>query len=138
MIVNRYLLAALVLLTAIGTVSAQQPGLITVPHQPVIVFEKPAEQMLAPQAALSGAPCTQTVCVSEPKKNTKTVYTSRCKEYCVANCSLFNWFSSDCGCCDNCEKKTKHVLVKKTVPDCDTTHCVLKELPVGVPAQTPR
>lgn len=133
MIVNHYWLTALVLLTGIGTASAQQPGLMPVPQQPVIMYEKPAEQVSAPQA-VGCASCSQTVCVSEPKKNTKTVYTSRCKEYCVGNCSLFSLFgSSDCGCCDNCEKKVKRVLVKKTVPDCDTMHCVLKE--VGAPAK---
>ena len=132
MTVNRCCLAALLLISLIGSVSAQQPGQFPQP-QTTIIYDKPAEHMLAPQAAPVGVACTQTVCVTEPKKNTKTVYTSRCKDYCVPQCSLFSLFSSDCNCCENCQKKTKNVLVKKVVPDCDTTHCVLKEVPAGAP-----
>ncbi len=139
MLLNRYSLAALLLVLIISSVSAQQPALMPQP-QSVIIFQKPVEQAPVPQTVINSVPCTQTVCVTEPKKNTKVVYTSRCKDYCVANCSLFSMFSSNCGCCENCEKKTKNVLVKKVVPDCDTTHCVLKEVPAGAcaPCQTSR
>jgi len=130
MLLNRYSLAALLLVSIISSVSAQQPALMPQP-QAVIMYQKPVEQAPAPQTVMSSVPCTQTVCVTEPKKNTKVVYTSHCKEFCVANCSLFSLFSSDCGCSGNCEKKTKNVLVKKVVPDCDTTQCVLKEVPAG-------
>jgi len=133
MLSMRYLAAFFVLISVISTISAQQPALIPQPQQAVIVYQTPVEKAPVPQAVINSAPCTQTVCVTEPKKNTKVVYSSRCKEYCVANCSLFGslFGGSDCGCCENCEKKTKHVLVKKVVPDCDTTHCVLKEVPAG-------
>ena len=139
MLLNRYSLAALLLVSIISSVSAQQPGLMPQP-QAVIIYQKPVEQVPAPQTVVSSAPCTQTVCVNEPKKNTKVVYTSRCKEFCVPSCSLFSLFSSDCGCSGNCEKKTKNVLVKKVVPGCDTTQCVLKEVPAGAcaPCQTSR
>lgn len=135
----RYSLCALLLMSIISSVSAQQPAVIAQP-QAVVIYQKPVEQAPAPQTVISSVPCTQTVCVTEPKKNTKVVYTSRCKEFCVANCSLFGSCSSsgDCGCCENCVKKTKNVLVKKVVPDCDTTHYVLKEVPAGAPCITPR
>lgn len=135
MILNGYMISALLLVGAVSTVSAQQPGLI--PHQPTtIIYASPAEQVPAPQPAVAAsavpcAPCTQKICVRETKTNTKKVYTTRCKEYCQETCSLWShcFGKSDCGCDCNCEVRTKHVLVKKTVPDCDTTQCVLKEVP---------
>jgi hypothetical protein len=96
---------------------AGQPGLIYI--------EQKAEAAPAPKVVPgSAAPCMTTICVVEPKKNTKVVYTSRCKDYCVPSCSLFGG-----DCCACCEKRTKNVLIKKVVPDCDTTQCVLKEVP---------
>lgn len=97
-----------------------------------ITFQgQPATITTAPAPVAAGQECKTTACVTEPKKNTKTVYSSVCKEYCVPRCSLFSWFSGDCGCGDNCEKRTKNVLVKKKVPACDTTQCVLKDVPAG-------
>lgn len=81
--------------------------------------------------ALVEQPCKNTVCVTEPKKNTKIVYSSVCKEYCVQHCSLLSWFGGECGCGDACEKRTRNVLVKKKIPACDTTQCVLKEIPAA-------
>ena len=80
-------------------------------------------------------PCTVKVCVPEVKKNTKVVYDSRCKDYCQKSCLqlLRGLFSGDCGCEANCgDVHTKRVLVKKIRPDCDTTQCVVKEVPVPV------
>lgn len=82
------------------------------------------------------------VCVPEPKHNTKVVYTSRCKDYCLPCCSLWHLLCGRCTSCDagNCGAvRTKSVLVKKKVPACDTTQCVVKELspgcePAGPPA----
>jgi hypothetical protein len=107
----------------------------TTNSQVIITYQggqsSPATIQHAPTPVVVASDCKTTACVTEPKKNTKVVYTSRCKEYCVPNCSLFSCFSSDCGCCDNCEKRTRNVLVKKIVPACDTTQCVLKEVPAG-------
>jgi hypothetical protein len=130
----RYSIAALVLLSAVSLARAQQPGAIY--YQPATTtYAAPVEQAPAPQPVVvdAGVPCTQKICVRETKTNTKKVYAAHCKEYCQETCSLFSHFFSkgDCGCDCNCEVKTKKVLVKKMVPDCDTTQCVLKEVPVN-------
>jgi hypothetical protein len=134
MILSRLFQASLALLLAAGVACAQQP----LPYQPpvAIQFEQKAEPVPAPQLAptvVPAVPCTQKVCVSEPKKNTKVVYSSHCKEYCLPSCSLWSLFSGgNCGCEGNCgEVRTRNVLVKKVVPTCDTTQCVLKEVPVA-------
>src|SRR5262245_41324892 len=111
-----------------GAASAQAPGSL-----PAVAM---VEQEKAPPPVVVVPECKTTVCVMEPKKNTKVVYSSRCKDYCRCEprFSLFGLFGGG-GCCDscggnNCEKHTRKVLVKKVVPDCDTTQCVLKEVPV--------
>jgi hypothetical protein len=79
----------------------------------------------------------QRVCVIEPKATTKTVHGSVCREYCSPRCSVFKSLMSrfrgsddSCGGCgDCCELLHRRVLTKKTVPDCDTKTCVLKEIP---------
>lgn len=131
------LLTMVVILSAASLSLAQEPYRLAPVTSPVIITygdgqSKPVTIQTAPAPVTVGEPCKTTACVTEPKKNTKTVYSSVCKEYCVMNCSPFSFFgSSDCGCCDNCEKRTKNVLVKKKVPTCDTTQCVLKEVPTG-------
>jgi hypothetical protein len=127
----RYSIAALLLLSAVSIASAQQPGATY--YQPTtITYAAPVEQVPAPTpVVVESVPCTQKICVRETKTNTKKVYTTHCKEYCQENCSLFSHFfgKGDCGCDCNCQVRTKKVLVKKMVPDCDTTQCVLKEVP---------
>ena len=72
------------------------------------------------------------VCVVEPKHNTKTVYGSVCKEYCLPRCSLWEMIRGWCGGCSGCGEcgpvRTRNVLIKKTVPACDTKQCVIKEV----------
>jgi len=87
---------------------------------------------MTPAGAGVAAPvCKNTVCAVEPKKSTKVVYSSLRKEYCRCEpqYSLFGLFGGGCGG-NRCEKHTRNVLVKKVVPDCDTTQCVLKEMPI--------
>ena len=126
-----------VVLLATHCCQAQDQLLLTpATNQPVVIAYQgqpaPAPIQFAPTPVVVATDCKTTACVTEPKKNTKVVYTSRCKEYCVPHCSLLSLFGSgDCGCSDNCEKRTKNVLVKKVVPACDTTQCVLKEVPAG-------
>src|SRR5262249_43368586 len=86
--------------------------------------------------------CTKKICVAEPKKSTKVVYDEVCKGYCRRTChfSLFSMFGHHgCdSCCDSCntcnsccecgKPHVKHVLVKRNIPDCDTTNCVVKEV----------
>ncbi len=72
------------------------------------------------------------VCVVEPKKNTRTVYGSVCKEYCLPRCSIWDVIRGWCGGCAGCAEcgpvRSRNVLVKKTVPACDTKQCVIKEV----------
>jgi len=110
----------------------------------------------APVECCNACPCEgpKKVCVAEPKKNTKVVYNSKCQEYCLPRCGCFlsrMFGRGSCDCPDgNCgEVRTRHVLVKKKVPDCDTMTCVVKEVaceapcvgavavPVVVPAPVP-
>jgi hypothetical protein len=132
----KQLLTVATILLATHVCLAQEPIRLTPTTETSVVITyqgQPASAPIqhAPTPVVVAPDCKTTACVTEPKKNTKVVYTSRCKEYCVPNCSLFSCFSSDCGCGDNCEKRTKNVLVKKVVPACDTTQCVLKEVPAG-------
>lgn len=79
-----------------------------------------------------GAACK--VCVPEPakKKNEKTVYSSKCVDFCVKGCpGLLNPTRKDCQGCDtpNCpmcgKVRTKKVLMKKVqTTECDTFKCV--------------
>jgi hypothetical protein len=116
-----------------GAASAQQN-----PAPAVVVFAQEKAPAPAPVMVAPGTECKTTVCVMEAKKNTKVVYTSRCKEYCLCQPrhSFFGLFGggdccNDCGG-NNCEKRTRNVLVKRVVPDCDTTQCVLKEVPATI------
>jgi hypothetical protein len=122
------------LLASVSAVSGQETMRMPGTEEALVIFQTKPGAPSAPatiQAVPAGVEAKVKVCVTEPKKNDKVVYTSRCKEYCVKECSMFNWFKADCGCDGNCVKHTKNVLVKKKVPGCDTTQCVLKELPAG-------
>ncbi len=85
-----------------------------------------------PPQLVSECPQTCKVCIAVPKKNTKVVYSSVCHDYCLPKCTLrclFGHGCHDCGDgCETCGKvKTRHVLVKKIVPACDTKDCVIRE-----------
>lgn len=109
--------ASLAALTAaVGLCAAQQP-----PQPPV--------------PAVGGGP---KVCVYEPQKTTKTVYTTVCKEYCAPDYSPLAVLRRCFGhtrCDGPCppEPLVKTVLVKKTVPGPDKMVCTLKELPPACP-----
>jgi hypothetical protein len=94
----------------------------------------PAPAPTAPGAA--GCPAAK-VCVVEPRPTTKVVYGSACKEYCLPHCSLWDLIRGACGSCDyDCGPvRTRHVLIKKTVPGPEKPQCVLKDVPAaGEPA----
>src|SRR5262245_56049024 len=115
---NRFIRTSLVLglmLASYSVVHAQQPG--QYPTQQVIVLNEQGKPEQAPAPVVVVAPeCKTTICVVEPKKNTKVVYGSRCKDFCIMSCSLFGGHGGgcdscgDCGLCGNCEKRTKNVL----------------------------
>jgi hypothetical protein len=131
----KQLLTLATILFATHVCLAQEPVRLTPTTETSVVItyqgqSSPATIQHGPTPVVVAQECKTTICVTEPKKNTKTVYTSVCKEYCVPQCSLCSWFTGDCGC-GGCEKHTKNILVKKKVPTCDTTQCVLKEVPAG-------
>ena len=68
--------------------------------------------------------CPQKSCVAVPAIIThhKTVFASKCIEYCTPKCSLQRGCDS---CADNCGKvRTKHVLMKKVITtECPGTKC---------------
>ena len=119
-------LAALV--AAVGLCAAQQPP--TLPDQ----YQRQAPKDLVGQAPAGGGP---KVCVYEPQKTTKTVYTSVCKEYCAPDYSPLAVLRRCCGLnyCDGpcTEPLTRRVLVKRIVPGPDKMVCTLKELPLACP-----
>jgi hypothetical protein len=77
--------------------------------------------------------------VPEVKKNTRVVYSSTCKDYCLSCWTPSQLWNAICnkGCCqgpdcvDCGHPRVRHVLIKKNVPDCDTYTCVVKEVPPG-------
>ncbi|GEM_PF-5191333 len=76
--------------------------------------------------------CPAKVCVSEPttKKTSKTVFSSKCVEFCLPKCS--GVFSRGCdNCAENCGPvRTVNVLLKKVVTEeCPSTHCVVRDGP---------
>jgi len=79
-------------------------------------------------------PCK--ICVSEPKHNTKKVFSCKAEEYCLPRCDPLSWLWGQCGCdCGPCcELRVRRRLVVKKVPDCDTWQCVLKDAPPACPA----
>jgi hypothetical protein len=133
--------AAAALLIAGGAAFAQQPvGLSpTALEWNYIGQSAPAAAPAVPVAAPGCGPATQKVCVIEPDKKTKVEYCSKCEEFCIKKCpSLFGFLHGLSGCdCNCCEMRTRKVLIKKVVPDCDGTKCVVKEVPVGCAAPGP-
>lgn len=128
-----------VMMTAVGLGAGQQPPML--PDQ----YQRQTPKDLVGQARAGGGP---KVCVYEPQKSTKTVYTSVCKEYCAPDYSPLAVLRRCCGlnsCNGPCppEPLVKRVLVKKTVPGPDKMVCTLKELPpycppvIGVPITPP-
>jgi hypothetical protein len=132
-------LGALGLALAVSQAQAQSPygGYRVMPAsvpEPVAI---PSAAPIVPPTALppaapvvsegcgGGCCATHKVCVVEPKEKTKVLYCTREKEFCIKSCGLFS--HGDCGCC---QLRCKKVLIKKIVPDCPGTTCVLKEVPV--------
>lgn len=123
------------LLWNVPQASAQPPGT----PRPPSALSLPTLSV-APVEVHAVVPCEtcatpKKICVSEPKKNTKVVYNSKCQEYCLPSCgSLFDRLCGG-GSCEPCKSgecgpvRTRNVLVKKKVPDCDTMTCVLKDAP---------
>ncbi len=89
-------------------------------------------QSPAPLPITCPAPQPATTCVAEPKHNTRKVFSCKIEEYCVPYCNLFSCFKQ-CGCNDGpCgELRIRHRLMVKKVPDCDTTQCVPKKVPLA-------
>ena len=141
MVKTNFVIVIGVLLFGITSPAAgQQPGQLSAnPAQIIYGKESVPMPMVHPAQPSLAHPvmapdCCQTcptkVCVPEVKKNTKTVYATKCKDYCQTSCMdlLRRAFGGDCNCTKTCgEVKTKKVLIKKTVPDCDTIHCVVKD-----------
>jgi hypothetical protein len=102
----------------------------------VLTFELPAQE---PVGVRSNAPTAAVVlnpkiCVLESQPATKIVYRVDRVEFCIKNSfKPFHDFRSFCGLsdCDQCEKRTKKVLIKKTIPAPPVTKCLLKDAPLG-------
>jgi hypothetical protein len=104
-----------------GAPLPSDPGLATPAATPMAATTAPAAECVP----------TCKICVCEPKENTKICFSCKCEEYCLPRCSLFSLFRGKCGCEDGCcgQVKTRHLLIVRKVPDCDTKKCVLKEVP---------
>ena len=90
---------------------------------------EPGEICPKPPAAL--APDCK-ICVLECQPATKKVYSVVRTEFCIKNsCRPFHGLWSFCGFsdCGSCEKRTRSVLVKKTIPAPPVSKCVLKDMP---------
>lgn len=73
------------------------------------------------------------VCATEMTPTKKVVFGSECKEYCYPRSCVADWLRACCGkgsCADCGDVRTKHVLLKKSVPGPEVPKCVLKEVPV--------
>src|SRR5262245_45614558 len=100
-----------------------------------VVNPPPQPPASAGSTPADGECCKVKICVLEQKEQKKTVYSMRCKEFCLKRCHFhcLAWLlGRDCDC-DCCEMRTRRVLVKKSVPDCPKTECVVKEVPAGAP-----
>jgi len=99
--------------------------------------------LTAQQPAVSCCPPTCKVCVRERKQHTRKVYSCKKEEYCLPRCRLLSILQGKCDCDEGpCGKlKARHRLIVKRVPDCDTTQCVPREVPVpagpGCPVPVP-
>src|SRR4051794_24822249 len=95
-----------------------------------------AGRLHAQQADASCPPPTCKICVSEPKHQTRTVYSTKAEEYCLPSCSLLSLLHGHCGCdsgpCGGVRVRQR--LVVKKVPGCDTTQCVPRAVPAACPA----
>jgi hypothetical protein len=124
------LMAAAVTLIGTTGLSAQAPT-----TAPAVRFEQPQILSIGTHGASPAECAPGKICVKEMKPTTKTVYSAAYKEYCLPHCSVLSHIKSCCGmgsCADgDCTVRTRHVLVKKIVPDCDKPACVLKELPAA-------
>jgi hypothetical protein len=126
---------------------AQQPAGASPAPQPLcpatsLPAYPPPRVTASPPLAASCGPPTCKVCVREPKHNTRWVFGCKSEEYCLPYCSPFSLFWGGCGCEDGpCGAfRIRHRLVIKKVDTCDTTTCVVREVPVThqappVPAQ---
>jgi hypothetical protein len=97
-----------------------------------LVVDAPISAAAPPVAAASaGCAQTRTICVAEPKHNTKTVYSCKIEEYCLPRFSLMSLFGGKCSCEDGrCgDVRIKHRLVVKKVDAPDTTRCVPQLVP---------
>lgn len=147
---RRFLLSAFALCClGLGSAGAQEK--IKAPAgapAPVILVEPGCAK------GCEAACCTKKVCVPETttKKITKTVYGSKCKDFCLKGC-VFNFprlFHRNCDACGSstpcvdCEKcgkvRTKRVLLKKKIDcgeECETKCKVVEEPAVCAPACGP-
>lgn len=102
--------------------ASAQPPATTAP----VLTPTPA-MLIAPVESHAVVPCEtcttpRKVCVSEPKKNTKVVYNSKCQEYCLPKCGSFLDMICGGGSCETCKSgdcgpvRTRHVLVKRGFP----------------------
>jgi hypothetical protein len=137
--------AVLALGLAAATAHAQGThGYVVMPTATPAPMTIPAATPVAPPTDIpvithdgcgGGCCATQKICVLEPKEKTKVLYCTREKEFCIKSCGchLFGGHhgcDSDCGGCGSCQLRCKKVLIKKVVPDCPDTKCVLHEVPV--------
>ncbi|HJZ53909.1 MAG TPA: hypothetical protein VKE74_03075 [Gemmataceae bacterium] len=118
---TKWVVCVLALAAVAGPAVAQPSvGLQTIQQTP---------QTLTGGLVRDGTPHT---CVIDTKSNTKTVYTTVCKDYCRYDGSIMGILHrcfGDGGC--PCEMRTRTILVKKIVPAPDTQYCVVKEAPGG-------
>src|SRR4051812_46423935 len=121
------LAAAALLANTAGLMAQQQPPAQGRPGT-ALPSEAGAVVSTAPAAVGGCCPTPQKVCVSEPVARTKVCYAVKCEEYCLPKCSLLSILRGGCGCDGHCgDVRTRNVLVKKKVPDCDGFKCVVKE-----------
>lgn len=131
----KYMILGVCSIAFVGPVAAQEAVTKTGANSAVV----------APATHGGGAscaePCPHKVCVSVPttKKVSRTVYDSKCIEFCLAKCAFFSRGCND-HCADNCGRvRTKNVLLKKVVTEqCPSTKCEVTLAPPCVTACPPR
>ncbi len=153
-------LSGLIWLALAGPLAAQTPGQTPgqTPTNAALARETGVQTVCHTGGACGGSCCAEScgpekVCVPECyiKKTPRTVYGSKCIDYCLPKCSGLSLFGHGCGsggswdscgnCCNSCTNcgcvRTKHVLLKKIVEDeCPATKCVVQLTPgcVSAPA----
>lgn len=141
-----------------GQPAAQPTATSSKPGPAPVVITYDAAPCAPPSAAPSMMPCAPScqpcvpccpedpvLCVTEVKKHTKTVYSCRTKNICLPHCRCCLFWglgkgdcaTCDCGSCECGKVKCVNVLVKKTVPDCDTLVCVPKKASELAPKAEP-